>query len=223
MRHVRDVNEICYMNGFTILSLPSITLPWCMSSVYRVEQPAFSAAATITESRKENWYLAFNIIAVLKALESIGTNLVDSQRTSVFSSHTAAGSFIFRKQALYVSITTCELINGLCFKSKRALSCLAGSDLSNQYTQMLESRKISLIQIFALPLFNFAKVNRIIAVKFYHLLVRTTGCYRRFIYGKSNYFGLRLQESLWQMYYQIGSCLRMDDCSVYFHKQALIA
>jgi hypothetical protein len=92
---------------------------------------------SLNQGRK-NWCFSFNLRAVEKTLESIGTSLVVPQSTSVFSSQIAAGSFNFREQALYVSITTWELMNGLSFRSKRALSCLVGSDLSNQYTQILE-------------------------------------------------------------------------------------
>ena len=211
------------INGFTILSLPSINWPCCISSEYSVVQPASRAEAMIVESRKENWYLSFSPKAVEKTDESIGASVVASQRTKVFSSQIALGSFSLREHARYVSIITCELINGLCFNNKRALSCLAGSDLSNQYTQMLESRKMLLIQIFALPLFYVAKVNSIVAIKFNHFFVRALGlAFWRLINGKGNYFCFSFQESFRKVYYQIGSRLRMDDCSVYFHKQALI-
>ena len=60
-----------------MLGVPSITKPWCISSVYKVVQPACNAAATIRLSYHYSWYFSLinNALLIVATFKNLITQL----------------------------------------------------------------------------------------------------------------------------------------------------
>src|SRR3989339_864228 len=120
-----------FFSGFSIIC------SWCISSEYKIVHLLSSAVAIIKESRKEKQYFLFKTIAVRMVVCLISTTWHISVRSKTVSSQTGCCSFNFLKQALCVSIITCELITGRFFNKSKAFCCFSCTLLSKAYTQIL--------------------------------------------------------------------------------------
>ena len=92
--------------GLTIVSLPSMTWPCCISSEYRVLQPAFKAAATIKLSQWLNPYFNDRIKDCLTSSFVTGFTCAPSNRFKAFSKVSALLIFNLRRQTLVNSMIT---------------------------------------------------------------------------------------------------------------------
>jgi hypothetical protein len=71
-----------YIKGFVMVSVPFITKPWCISSEYKIVQPACSAADTIMASNNCKSYFSIILCGMFKVLCKVGT-MVHFSKTSL--------------------------------------------------------------------------------------------------------------------------------------------
>jgi hypothetical protein len=149
---------ISYMNGFTILSLSSITWPWCISSVYRVEQPACNAEATIKLSQWLNPYFMDRVKDCLTSSFVTGFTCAPSNRFKAFSKVSSLLIFNLRRHTLVNSMITWVLTVTPSLQMEKAMDCLR-EVLSSAYTStLLSAKQLSGIGFFPVK-FKAAQVN----------------------------------------------------------------
>jgi len=133
-----------------ILRVPSITWPCCISSVYKVWQPASSAAAIMRLSKMLYPYFSNTLRA--RVMVSVLTVLTMQAlcRLRAWATAKALSLFNFLRHTFTFSKITCVLIVGRLSKSSLVLANF-GCVSSKMYKQMLESKKISAcVRFFAI-------------------------------------------------------------------------